>query len=218
MSWPILRSSDEHWHQQEVNAFAPTTYCSITGGKSNEFLNQGIKLIARTLIQQVLRLIGIGFSALTGWITGKLEDIFFAYQRAEDPDQKRFLGDFALPEDYGGKGYTAYSRDAAQALRMQRYSALGYKTAQFTGNVNSFLPFRVFEDFDLLDPVGWEDDDSDRIIPERLKQVTLTANRENGVVFEVRLGESDRPEEPWAIQSRRNAQFLRAITAAFNAE
>jgi putative minor tail subunit len=218
VSWPILRSSDEHWHQQEVNAFAPTTYCSITGGKSNEFLNQGIKLIARTLIQQVLRLIGIGFSALTGWITGKLEDIFFAYQRAEDSDQKRFLGDFALPEDYGGKGYTAYSRDAAQALRMQRYSALGYKTAQFTGNVNSFLPFRVFEDFDLLDPVGWEDDDSDRIIPERLKQVTLTANRENGVVFEVRLGESDRPEEPWAIQSRRNAQFLRAITAAFNAE
>ena len=87
VSWPILRSSDEHWHQQEVNAFAPTTYSSITGGKSNEFLNQGIKLIARTLIQQVLRLIGIGFSALTGWITGKLEDIFFAYQRAEDPEK-----------------------------------------------------------------------------------------------------------------------------------
>lgn len=218
VTWPIFRDSDEHWHRVEVSAFSPTTTTSITGGKSNEFLNMGIGMIVRTIIQQALRLLGIGLSALTGWITGKLEDIFFAYQRAADPEQRKFLGDYALFEDYGGKGYTAYSRDATQALRLQRFSAMGYKTAQFIGDSAAFAPFRPFEDFGLLDPVAWEDSEEDKIIPERVKQITLTANRDNGCVFEVRLGETDRPEEPWAIQQRRNDQFKRALVAAFNAE
>lgn len=217
VAWPIFRNSEQHWSQFEISAYAPTSTSSITGGKSNEFLNQGIKLVVRTLIQQALKLIGVAFDMFLSWLTGKLDDIFFAYQRAEDKEHRKFLGDFALFEDYGGKGSTAYSANAAQALRMQRYSAMGYKTANFTGDSASFLPFRIFEDFDVLDPVAWESPDG-KIFPERVKQITLSSNRSNGVRFEIKLGETDRPEEPWAIQSRANARFTRAIESAFNSD
>lgn len=76
-------------------------------------------------------------------------------------------------------------------------------------------PFKPFEDFDLLDPVGWEDVDEERIIPDRMKQITVRENRE-GVSFEFRLGELERPEEPWAIQQRRNKRFEEALNAAIH--
>lgn len=216
--WVIFRDSDEHWSNVEMSVFAPRSTNSITGGKSNQYLNTGIALVVRTLIQEAVRALGIGLSAVSNWITGELSDILFAFQQAKDDKLREALGPFSLFEDYNGKGSTAYSRDAAQAIRVQRYEALGYKTAQFTGNVSSFAPFRVFEDFDILDPVGFEDAESDMIIPERIKKINMKADRSSGVQFEIRLGESERPEEPFAIQQRRNQMFQRSLIALFNAE
>src|SRR5699024_6680745 len=65
-----------------------------------------------------------------------------------------------------------YSFDAAQDLRRSRHNAVGYQTAMFTGDMASFRPFLPFEDFDILDPVGWEDKIEDKIFTERVKQIT----------------------------------------------
>lgn len=214
--WVIFRTSDEHWYEYEICSYAPTTTTSIAGGKAHDFLNKGINFLANAAIKGIFSLIGLGF--VGDILTGQLDDILFAYQQADDPALRRYLGPFAFYEDFGGQGTTAYSFDSAQKLRQARYQALGYKTASFTGDSASFPPFRIFEDFDLLDPVGWEDPDEGRIIPERIKQITARDNRQDGVQFSVRLGELDRPEEPWAIQMRQNARFKKAINAALNAD
>ena len=75
----------------------------------------------------------------------------------------------------------------------------------------SFRPFLPFEDFDILDPVGWEDKIEDKIFTERVKQITVSFSREQKISFEVRLGELDRPEEPDAIAQRRHESIVRAI-------
>lgn len=94
---------------------------------------------------------------------------------------------------------------------MSRYNAVGYQTAMFTGDIAAFKPFLPFEDFDLLDPVGWEDSIEDKIFTERVKQITVSFSRDSPISFEVRLGELDRPEEPDAIAQRRHEAFVRAI-------
>lgn len=214
--WVIFRTSDEHWFEYEVCSYSPTTTTSIAGGKSHDFLNKGITFLVNSAIKGLLSLVGLGF--VGDIITGQLDDILFAYQQADDPALRRYLGPFAFFEDFGGLGTTAYSFDSVQKLRQARYQAVGYKTASFIGDAASFPPFRIFEDFDLLDPVGWEDPDEGRIIPERVKKITMRHTRSEGVNFAIRLGELDKPEEPWAIQSRQNARFKKAINAALNAD
>lgn len=213
-TWPILRDSSEHWASREVAVYAPTTGTSIVGGKSPEWLNTGINLLVNTIIKGALSFLGIIFGGTIP--TGFLEDVFLAYQSAEDKTMKDFYGPFMFPEDYDGNGLTAYSLESSQALRQARWSAIGYRTATFSGNSSSFRPFRIFEDFDLLDPMAWEDEIEGQIFTERLKQVTVSIERNTGVQFEVRLGELERPEEPWAIQSRANERTKRAIISALN--
>ena len=208
--WVIFRESDEHSFQRETSSYAPTSTSSIVGGKAPQALNKGIELVVNTMIRLAMGAIGIIFGNL---ISGELDDILFAYQRADDKDLRTFLGDFAFFEDFSS-GPTAYTFDSAQALRLARHNATGYKTATYTIDGNASQPFRIFEDYDLLDPVAWEDEDEGRLFAERLKEVTVNVSRSDGVTFDISLGDSQRPEEPWAIQARRNDMMKQWIKSA----
>lgn len=208
--WVIFRDSDEHWVQLETSSYSPMSTTSIAGGKAHDALNKGLELVVNTAIKLALASIGIVFGNL---LSGELDDILFAYQKAEDKDMRRMLGPYALNEDFEAAGTTAYSFDAVQKLRMSRFTNMGYRTAGFSGTLGQFPPFRPFEDFDLLDPVGWEDNDEGRILTERVKSISYSKDR-SGVQFEVRVGEDGRPEEPWGVQVRRNTMFKQGIKAA----
>src|SRR5699024_11422422 len=105
--------------------------------------------------------------------------------RAEDKGMRKFFGDFLPLEEFTGSGTTAYSFDAAQDLRRSRHNAVGYQTAMFTGDMASFRPFLPFEDFDILDPVGWEDKIEDKIFTERGQQITVSVSRGEAMSLEV---------------------------------
>lgn len=213
--WVIFRESDEHWSEVEITSLSPTASKSISGGSSPGFLNDGISLVANGLIGVALASVGLGFLAGLGdLLTGTLEDLLFAYQEADDDEMRNTLGPYTFFEESLGQGATAYTFDSAQQLRQARWAAIGYDTATFSGGVQAFRPFRVFEDFDLLDPVGWEDLSQDKIVTERLKEITMSESRTGGVSFEVRLGEADRPEEPWSVQMRRNERLTQGINQA----
>lgn len=207
--WVIFRDSDQHWSSMEVASYSPAASDSISGGQSQGFLNKGVQLIFNMLINSAFASIGLGFLGID--VGGTFDNVLFAYQRARDKDMREFFGDFTLLEEFTGSGTTAYSFDAAQDLRMSRYNAVGYQTAMFTGDMAAFKPFLPFEDFDLLDPVGWEDSLEDKVFTERVKQITVSFSRERPIAFEVRLGELDRPEEPGAIAQRRHESIVRAI-------
>lgn len=209
--WVIFRESDEHSFQRETSAYAPTSVRSIAGGQAPQALNKGVELLVNTTIRLALAAVGIVFGNL---ISGELDDILFAYQKADDNDLRDYLGKYAFFEDFSTNGTTAYTFDSAQSLRMARFNAAGYKTATYTIDGNASLPFRIFEDYDLLDPVAWEDGDEGRMFAERLKEVSVNLSREDGVTFDVSLGENERPEEPWAIQQRRNDMMKQALKSA----
>lgn len=214
--WVVFRDSQLHWNEREYSSYAPRAHTSISGGKTQEFLNKGIELLVNTAINYAFASIGVGF--IGNLITGELDDILFAYQRVKDKGMKEELGTFTLFEEYIGKGATAYSLDAMQQLRQARYSAVGYRTATFSGDRDSFAPFLIFEDFDLLDPIGWEDKIEGKIMTERIKAIQVSANRESGVQFSFSMGEEDRPEDYGAVQQRQSERFTKAINSALNAD
>lgn len=207
--WVIFRDSPAHWAGREVCSYAPTSSMSISGGKSQDFLNKGIQLLFNVLLNTAFAAVGLGFLGID--VGGTFDNVLFAYQKSESEGMREYFGDFLPFEEFVGDGLTAYSFDAAQSLRQARHNAIGYQTAMFTGDMASFKPFRPFEDFDLLDPVGWEDEIEDRIFTERVKQITVDFSRDNRVSFEVRLGELERPEEPEAIAQRRHESIIRAL-------
>lgn len=207
--WVIFRDSPGHWASREVASYSPTASTTISGGKSQDFLNKGSQMVFNFLLNSALASVGLGFLGID--VGGFFDDVLFAYQRARDPNMRDFLGDFTLFEEFTGSGLTAYSFDAAQDLRTARYNSIGYQTAMFTGDMASFKPFLPFEDFDILDPVGWEDSIEDKMFTERVKQITVSFSRDQEISFEVRLGELDRPEEPDAIAQRRHESIIRAI-------
>lgn len=217
--WVIFRDSEKHWSEMEFASYAPTASRSISGGKSPEFLNKGISLVANGLIGVALASVGLGFlSGLANLVTGTINDVLLAYQDADDKNMRKAFGPYTFFEESVGSGTNAYSFEAIQHLRQSRWGSIGYDTATFYGGVSAFKPFRIFEDFDVLDQVGWEDSAQERIIAERVKEIQMSYTRSEGAQFEVRLGESDRPEDPWTIQQRRNEMFAQAINTALTLE
>lgn len=214
--WVIFRRSYEHWGKYSYRIVSPRATKSIAGGKSQDFLNKGISLLVNTAIKGALSMIGLAF--VGDIITGELDDILLAYQVADDSKLRETLGDFALFESYDGKGVTAYSFDSTQALRQSRTENMGFYAAEFTGGLSAFKPFRIFRDFDLLDPVGWESDDGETIYTERVKKISVKYGRDSEPQFEISLGRSERLDDPMEITKRQQARFNVALKAALNVD
>ena len=214
--WVIFRRSHEHWGKYSYRIVAPRAVKSIAGGKSQDFLNKGISLLINTAIKGALSMIGLAF--VGDIITGELDDILLAYQVADDNFMRENLGKFALPESYDGKGVTAYSFDSTQALRTGRIENLGFYVGEFTGGLSAFKPFKIFRDFDLLDPVGWESDDGETIYTERIKKIAVQHNRGAEPQFEINVGRNERMDDPMELTQRQQARFSVAIKAAFNVD
>lgn len=205
--WVIFRNSPEHFSHIEVNSYAPTVSRSVTGGKSPEVVNRGIEFLINTGIKLLASQIGL---LLPNILSGQLDDILLAYRDAQDWKMRDELGPFTLYEEYASSAVNAYGVDAAQALRSSRREAMGFRTAVFTADASSFPPFLPFEDFDILDQVGFEDPAEDVIQMERVKVIQVTSDS-TGVTFEMTLGEADRPEDPIAVQQRRMEMIISAI-------
>lgn len=213
--WVIFRYSREHWSNIEIASYSPTVTNSVAGGKSQEVINRGIELIANTAIKLLAGGIGL---ILPDIISGELDDIIMAYRLAEDDSMRDELGPFTFFEEYVGQGMTGYGIESTQALRHARGLSMGYRTATFTADAASFPPFLPFEEFDILDPVGFEDPDEDSIQMERIKLITVSGSRSDGISFEIRLGEAERPEDPTAIQQRRMEMFRSALISLTNSD
>ena len=84
--------------------------------------------------------------------------------------------------------------------------------------MSAFKPFRIFRDFDLLDPIGWESDDGETIYTERIKKITVQHNRGNEPQFEINVGRNERMDDPMELTQRQQARFSVAIKAAFNVD
>lgn len=212
--WVIFRYSPQHWSNIEINAYSPKVSRSVSGGKSPEAVNQGIQFLINKGIQLLGASVGIPLPDL---LSGELNDILFAYRDAQDKEMRAQLGPFTFYEEMSGGSVSAYGIEAAQDLRKSRGDAMGYRTATFTADSASFPPFLPFEDFDIMDQVGFEDPSEDDIQLERVKQIEVSVDRD-GVTFATSLGESDRPEDPIAIQQRRNQLLLAGLLAVANAD
>lgn len=212
--WVIFRYSPQHWSQIEISAYSPKASRSVSGGKSPDSVNQGVKFLVNKGIQMLGASVGL---PLPDIISGELDDILFAYRDAQDNEMRAQNGPFTFYEEFVGGGISAYGIEAAQGLRQARGNAQGYRTAVFTADAASFPPFLPFEDFDIMDQVGFEDPEEDDIQLERISQIEVSANRD-GISFAISLGESDRPEDPLAIQQRRHQLLLSALLAISDAD
>lgn len=212
--WVIFRYSREHWSNIEISSYSPTSSRTTTGGKSPESINRGIEFLINKGLQILAAQVGIPLPNILG---GELDDVLLAYRDFTDKGMREELGPMTFYEEFVGNGLSPHGVEAAQLLRESRSGALGYRTAVFSADSASFPPFLPFEDFDILDQVGFEDPDAEDIQLERVRKIEVGGDRE-GINFEIVLGESARPEDPIAIQQRRNEMFMSAILALADAD
>lgn len=184
--WVVLREDeDDDIEESEtvINSLQAHTY--IVGGQSPEWINKGINMLINAAITGLLSAIGIGF--LGDLVNGEFDDILLAFQSVTDERLREQFGLFTLPEAFSGTGTTAYTFDSSQALRQTAYECRPYRTHSVT--ILDGKPFVPFEHFDLMDPIGWEDDDE--IFVDRVTRIVVTDNRKSRAKMKVTIGDGE---------------------------
>ncbi|MEU3013338.1 hypothetical protein [Nocardia asteroides] len=89
----------------------PRAHSAIVGGKAPDFINQGVEWAANLALKFLLNILLPG-AGLGDILVGDLfDDIFFAYQRFDDPQLEADLGPFAFGEIFADNS-NAYSLDS----------------------------------------------------------------------------------------------------------
>ncbi|WP_280273369.1 hypothetical protein [Nocardia wallacei] len=108
MQWRTDAGNIEHYSRGVSH---PTAHSVIVGGKAPEFINMAVEWAANLALQALLNLAVPG-AGLGSILVGDLfDDIFFAYQKFDDPQLKSDLGEHAWGEAFVDNT-GAYSLDA----------------------------------------------------------------------------------------------------------
>lgn len=191
--WVVFRDdADDGIEESEVIINSPQAHTAIVGGKSPEWLNEGIKMVVNAGIQGLLAAAGIGF--LGDLIGGELSDILLAFQEVTDERRRQKFGIFSLPEVFDSS-QTAYTFDSAQALRKLIWETRPYRT--FTATISGDgKPFTPFVHFNVGDPVGWEDEDDLTIHTDYVRRIVVTVNRKFKAKIKVTVGDEQGEKDP----------------------
>lgn len=184
--WVVFREDmDDDILESETIINSMQAHTGIVGGKSPEWLNKGIEMVANAAIQGLLSAIGIGF--LGDLISGELDDIVLAFQTTTDKRNRELHGIFGLPEAFETGGTTSYTWDSAQALRKLMEQIKPYRT--YSATILDSKPFIPFKHFDVGSPVGWEDEGEIHV--DYVKRIIVTDNRGSFAKVAIVVGDEE---------------------------
>lgn len=205
--WVIFADDGEGIIDSETIINSPQAHTAIVGGKSPEWLNEGIKMVVNAGIQGLLSAVGIGF--LGDLIGGELSDVLLAFQEVTDERRRMQFGVFSLPEVYESSA-TAYTFDSAQALRKLIWETRPYRTFKATLAGNR-LPFIPLVHFGVGDPVGWEDEDDLSIHTDYVRRIVVTINRKMKQRFAITVGDEQGEKDPMTKTIERVSKMKEAF-------
>ncbi|MBF6460148.1 hypothetical protein IU433_13995 [Nocardia puris] len=98
--WMQWRTDSGHIEHYERVVKHPTAHSVVVGGKAPEFMNSIVEWGANLALQAILNLIVPGANLGSILVGDLFDDIFFAYQRFDDPQLEADLGEHAFGEAF----------------------------------------------------------------------------------------------------------------------
>ncbi|BDD81492.1 hypothetical protein TPB0596_12550 [Tsukamurella pulmonis] len=215
--WVTFRSLDRTWGISAITSRATTVHKAtassvVTGGRSPQWVNSGIKLLLNATLGYVGSLIG-NPNIFVDLVYPQLENVFLAYDRVPNPFRQQRMGLQGPPlgEVWEATGGTGFSLSALQSIRTGFYKSKAYTSTKVT--CRNAEPYVVGEHFDLGHRVATEVGDSGWFYVDSATEFDDTWSRADDPKLGVTIGDGALEDQPGAILARQIAN-IRAITQA----
>jgi hypothetical protein len=162
--------------QYSVKARHALAHTIVAGGKSPQWLNDLLNLVASFAIQTLSIIIGIS-GIPSDLFDGTIDDVLLAFQNVENGRRRIDLGPYGFPEYFCQTGSSAYTLDTWFAMKNAMWDSRGLYTYQWT--MYNGYPYTVGVDIhvgqmasfanrgllytDYVDSVVYTDDRSTRL-------------------------------------------------------
>lgn len=138
--------------ESEISIHKPTAHTAIVGGKSPDWVNSGISIAIKALLDWLGLLIGMPW--LSNLYSGQLDDVLLAFQAFTDEGRKRRVGPYGYAEEFQTGSGRAYTLDAILSGREALFNTRGYVSHKVT--VEDGAPYIFGKHFEIGDLVGFE--------------------------------------------------------------
>ena len=176
----------------------------VTGGKSPDWVNSGIKLLMNAALGYLGALIGNPGLAL-GLFEDQVEDVILAFHRVPNPIRMAKMGVNGPPygEYWESSGGTGFSLSALQAIRTGFYKTRAYTT--FSVKVRAGAPYWPGMHFDVGDRLSAEIGASKHLYVDHCYSLGWGWSRTEDKDYDIAIGDDQVEDEPGAILSRQVA-------------
>ena len=212
--WRSAQTTDgisglQNWKMRRYKATASTV---VTGGKSPDWVNAGLKLLLNAALGYLGQLIGNPGLAL-GIFDSQVEDVILAFHRVHNPIRAEKMGLRGPPfgEVWESSGGTGFSLSALQAIRTGFYRSRAYTTFQVTCRAGA--PYWPDGHFRIGNRNVCEIGRSGILYTDHVETIGTEWDRDTDVLYQLGIGDQQVEDQPGAIISRQVAQ-IRAIVQA----
>ena len=196
-SWKMIR------HKATASAI-------MTGGRSPDWVNSGIKLLMNAALGYLGALIGNPGLAL-GVFDGMVEDVVLAFHRVPNPVRIEKMGARgpAYGEYWESSGGTGASLHALEAIRTGFYRTRAYTTFQIKCRAGA--PYWPGAHFDTGDRIAGEIGKSGKLYVDHVYSLGFGWDRGADLDWDIAFGDNQVDDEPGAILSRQVAMIKHVI-------
>lgn len=212
--WVTFRSLERTWGISAIESRMTTirkatASAILTGGRSPQWVNSGIKLLLNATLGYVGQLIG-NPNIFVDLVYPQLENVFLAYDRVPNPLRQQRMGVQGPPfgELWSASGGTGFSLSALQAVRNGFYKSRAYTTTEV--KARNCSPYSIGEHCGVGDRVAVEVGDSGWFYCDQIYEVDDTWDRDTDPLLPIRIGDGQVEGNPSAILGRQIAN-IRAI-------
>lgn len=185
----------------------------VTGGKSPQWVNAGIKLLLNGVLGYLGLLFGNPGLAL-GIFDSQVEDVVLAFHRVANPFRQAQMGKNAYGEHWENDAGTGFSLSALQAIRVGMWNTRAYTSFKVT--VINGAPYWVGRHFDLGDRVSAEIGDTGELYVDNVYTLKLEWSRTQDPTWEIGIGNGEAEEMPGSVLARQIEQ-VKAIVQSLTA-
>ena len=193
--------------QYSVKGRTPLCHTIVAGGKSPQWINDLLNLVASFAIQTLSIIIGIS-GIPTDLFNGVIDDVLLAFFMSENGKRRIALGPYAFPEVFCQTGSSAYTLDGWFAMQNAMWDSRGLYTYQWT--FYNGYPYTLGVDIHVGQMASFAN--RGLLYTDYVDSVVFTDDRSSRVgKLEITVGDGQFVESPIAKLYRKLVQFEKAF-------
>lgn len=198
-----------------IKARTPLAFSMIGGGKSPQWLDDLLNILAEWALSSINILIGLDIIP-TSLFDGIIDDVIFAFQEVTNESRRMQLGPYAWPEYFTQTGTAAYTLDEWFALQVAMWDTRGMYTYTWT-LLNNF-PYQLGVDLIVGQLASYAY--RGQLYTDWVDSITFTDDRTTRVAkLYVVVGDGKFVENPVTKLERKVIEFenaVQTITLSYN--